>query len=171
MERTTKTPLKAQIQWIFIVRRHRRRSKRQRRRRRRKMNEFVSSLSSTTKRTTKTPPRTQQWLNCIGCVVIDDGANDEDVAAGAMADAGGGRRTGRRCQSNAQCAMYRGTTTDDAIYVIARATRTSNEDVECTKKNEKNEKHEIAIWLLCNWCMKEQYDCYPINTLKEQYDC
>ena len=133
------------------------------------MNEFISSLSSTTKRTTKTPPQAQKLLNCIGFIVIDNRANDEDAAASAVAAALPDDSANRMC--HVPCAMYQGTTTDDAIYVIARATRTSNNDVECTKKHENNEKHERAIWLLCNWFMKEQYDCYPINTLKEQYDC
>ena len=56
-EQTTKTPLKAQIEWIRIVRRHQRQSKRQRRRWRRKLNEFVSF------------------------VVIDDGSNEKDATA------------------------------------------------------------------------------------------
>ena len=84
-------------------------------------------------------------MNRIGCVAIDDRANDEDAAAGTMAAAGGGRRTGRCCQSNVKCAMYWGKTTDDATYVIARGTRMSNGDVECTEKHEKHEKHEITI--------------------------
>ena len=109
------------------------------------MNDFVSSLSLTTKRMTKTPPRAQQRPNRIGFVVIDDGSNDKDAAAGVVAAAGGGRRTGQRGRSNVPCAIYQGTTTDDEIYVIAGATRTSNDDVECTEKHEKHEKHERAI--------------------------
>ena len=75
---------------------------------------------------------------------MDDGANDNDAAAGAMAAAGGSRRTGRRCRSNVPCAMYQGMTTDDAIHVIAWVTRTLNE-MNSTKN------------------MKEQYDCYVID--------
>ena len=63
---------------------HRWRKEQQRRRYRRNMNEFVSSLSSMTNRTTKTPPQAQQWFNHIGFVVIDDGANDKDAAAGVV---------------------------------------------------------------------------------------
>ena len=153
--------------WMNSYRlRHRRQIELQRRRRRRNMNEFVSSSSLTTNRTTKTPPRTQQWLDPIGFVVINDEANAKDSAAGVVAATGGSRRTGWRCRLNVPCAMYQGTTTDDAIYVIAGATRTLNDDIECTKNHEKHENHERAIWLLCNGCTKGQYDCYPINTLK-----
>ena len=113
-ERTTKTP-QAQ-NWMNLYRlRHRRWRELQRRRRRSKLNEFVSSLSSTTERTTKMPPQAQQWLNRIVFVVIDEGANNKDAAAGAMVAAGGGRHTGRHCQSNVPCAMYRGMTTGGAI--------------------------------------------------------
>ena len=120
------------------------------------------------------------WIRIV-FVVIDDKANGEDAATGTTMielyclrchwrqikqrrcrrRRSGGRRTGQRCRSNVPCAMYRGTTTEYAIYVIAGATRTSNDDVECT------EKHEIAILLLCYWCMKEQYYCYLVNTLKK----
>ena len=41
--------------------------------------------------------------------------------------------------------MYQGTTTDDAIYVVAGVKRTTNDNVKCTEKNENNEKHERAI--------------------------
>ena len=151
------------LNW-YRLRRHRRRSERQRRFRRRNMDEFVLSSSSTTKRTTKTPPQAQQWLNRIGFVVIDNRANDKDAAAGVVAATVPDDTADWMC--HVPCAMYRGTTTDDAIYRIARATRTSNDDVECTKKHENYEKHERAILVLCNWCMKEQYYFYPINTLK-----
>ena len=159
--------------WLNLYRlfRNRRQSECQRRRRRRNMNEFVLYPSLTTKRKTKTPPRAQKLFNRIGFVIINDGANNKDAAAGVVVAAGDGCRNGRRCQSNVPCDMYQGTTTDDAIYVIAGATRTSNDDDKCIEKHEKHENHERAIWLLCNWCMKEQYDCYTINTLKEQYDC
>ena len=107
------------------------------------MNEFVLSLSSTTKGTTKMPPQVQQLLNCIGFVIINDEENDKDAAAGVVAAAVPDETADQ--MFHVPCAMYRGTTTDDAIYVIVGATRTLNNDVECTKNHEKQEKHERAL--------------------------
>ena len=185
MDQMTKTPLQAQNEWICTVRRHQRLIEQQRRRRRRNIYWIVSSSSLMTNRTTKTPPQEQNgWIHIV--FVIDNKENEKDSATGAtMTESywfhchwrqserqrrqhgrNGGRRTKRRCWSNVPCAMYWGVSTDDAIYVIDGATRPSNDNVECTKKHGKHENHERSIWVLCNWCMKERYDCYHINALK-----
>ena len=143
MEQTTKTPLKAQIEWIRIVRRHQRRSEQQRRHRRRKMNEFVSSSSLTTKRTTKTPLRAHQLLNRIGCVFINDEANNKDAAAGAMADVVQDDAANRMC--NVPCIGGRRLMIQSMWLPGRQGRRTTTSNAP--KKHENHEKHERAIWL------------------------
>ena len=143
--------------WLnaYRLRRHRRQSKWQRRPRRRNMIELLSSSSSsTTYQTTKVPPRGQQWLNTY-CLRCPQWKSEQRIHRHGRSD---GHRTG---WTPIECAMFQATTIYDAIYAISGVTRMSNDVVERT------ENLEIKKWLLCYWCMKEQYDWHLINTLKK----
>ena len=76
------------------------------------------------------------WIRIVFVVIYDE-ANDEDAAAGVVAAAVPDDAANRMCH-------VLGTTTDDAIYAIARTTTTLNAP-------------KIT---------KEQYDCYFIDVWK-----
>ena len=134
----------------YWLHRHWRRSQWQRRRRRRKFNKFVSSSSSTTKRTTKTPPRVQKWLNRIGFVVVDDGANYEEAAAGAMAAAVPDDAADRMC--HVPCIGGRRLVMQSMWLPGRRGRWTTTSNAPKSMKSMKSMK-----------IMKERYDCYEIG--------
>ena len=89
------------------------------------------------------------WWICIVFVLIDDEANNKDADAGVVTATVPDDDDDRMCHVSG----------DDDWWCNLCNCR-GDDNVECT------EKHKREIWLLFYWCMKEKYDCYLIDTRK-----